>query len=421
MRQAIGGLGQTTKYSHDPAGNLTQIMDPLGHVTNEAYDALNRLVQTIDPNGGTASFAYDPKSRLAGVMDSRGLVTRYTHDGLDDVTSITSPDTGVTAKTYDAAGNVITSTDARGNTTAYSYDALNRVAKATLANGNAITYQYDQGPSGIGRLTSLTDPTGTTAWAYNRHGQVNLKQQRSGAVTLTERRTYTPATGQLASIAYPSGSMVLFSYDANGQVSAITDQPPGGGAANILLSHITYQPFGPAAAWLEGNGASYGRGFDLDGRITGLTLPAGDTIALSYDAASHISGMTETGLPAKGFGYDALGRLTAYTSGGATQTYTYDANGNRASYAATTPPVSLAYNVDPASNRLLGIGGGWTGSFTYDAAGNMLSYATPFSGYTFAYNVRNRLAESFVGAIGTTHLINGLGQRVSKVIAGFRS
>jgi RHS repeat-associated protein len=48
----------------------------------------------------------------------------------------------------------------------------------------------------------------------------------------------------------------------------------------------------------------------------------------------------------------------------------------------------------------------------------MLSYATPFSGYTFAYNVRNRLAVSSVGAIGTTHLINGLGQRVSKSIAG---
>ncbi|MGH6847124.1 MAG: RHS repeat-associated core domain-containing protein [Methylocella sp.] len=360
------------------------------------------------------AYAYDPESRLASVMDPRGLVTSYTHDGLDDVTAISSPDTGVTANTFDAAGNAATSTDARGDTTAYSYDALNRVTKAAFADGTAITYQYDQGAYGVGRLTSMSVPGGTTTWAYNIHGQVKLKQQTSGAVTLTTSLPHIAATGQLANIVYPSGSTVFFSYDANGRVSAIDDQPPGG-ARNSLLSQIVYQPFGPAASWREGNGAFYVRTFDQDGRIIGLALPGADTIALSYDAASHITGMTETGLPDKTFTYNRLNRVIDYASGTATQTYTYDPDGNRATYATNgTSPVALTYTYDTASNRLLGIGGSWKESFSYDANGSMLSHSSPFADLTYEYDARNRLALSSLGASGTTELINGLGQRTAK-------
>ena len=79
------------------------------------------------------------------------------------------------------------------------------------------------------------------------------------------------------------------------------------------------------------------------------------------------------------------------------------------------PPVSLSYNIDPASNRLAGIGGSWAGSFTYDATGNMLSYSTPYSGYSFSYDARNRQTQAFVGAIGTSWLVNGFGQRIGQM------
>ncbi len=108
-----------------------------------------------------------------------------------------------------------------------------------------------------------------------------------------------------------------------------------------------------------------------------MALPGADTIALGYDAASRITGRTETGQPAQNFGYDALDRLASYASGTATQTYTYDANGKRGELFRQCDAAGFA-------DRLLGISGSWAGSFTYDAAGNMLSYATPFSGYSFS-------------------------------------
>jgi YD repeat-containing protein len=424
LSQAIGALGQTTSYAYDTNGNLTGVTDPLGHATGAIYDPLNRLTGTTDPNGGMTGFSYDPLSRLAGVTDPRGLVTSYAYDGLDDLTSLGSPDTGLTAKTYDAAGNVLTSTDARGKTTTYSYDALNRVTQAAFADGTAIVYQYDQGAGGIGHLTGMSDAGGTTAWTYNVHGQVTSKQQTSARLTLATSRTYNAATGQLTGITYPSGSSILYSYDADGRVSAMNHRAPRG-ATSALLSKIAYQPFGPAASWLQGNGASYSRTFDQDGRVARLALPPSNAIALAYDAASRITGITETGLPAKAFGYDALNRVVNYASGTTAQTYAYDASGNRTASTKKVPPaatVALTYNYDKSSNRLLSIGGHWSTGFTYtenfayDANGNMLRHTSPFGDYTYTYNARNRRTQTYAGAYDTSDLINGLGERTAQTL-----
>jgi RHS repeat-associated protein len=404
----IGAQGQTAVYAYDKQGNRTAATDPLNHATNYAFDALNRLAEAIDPNGGTTFYGYDANDHLTSVTDPRNLQTTYTFDGLDDQLQLASPDAGVTANTFDVAGNVITSTDARGKTTTYSYDALNRRTGAAFVDGTRAVWQYDQGANGVGRLSKIADVTGSTRYSYDANGHVTQKIQTVGAVSLTTTYGYD-AGGRLASVTYPSGKQVVYAYDAAGRVSSLT----GGGT---LVAGVTYLPFGMAAGWTAGNGAAYRRTIDQDGQITGLALPAGANIALNYDAASHIIGRTETGFPAESFAYDALDRLATYASGAATQTYTYDANGNRASYLDNaTPPVSLAYNIDPASNRLLGISGSWAGSFTYDANGNMLSYATPFSGYSFSYDARNRQAKAFVGAIGTRWLVNGLGQRVAHI------
>jgi RHS repeat-associated protein len=408
LKETIGAEGQTTVYAHDKQGNLTTVTDPLNHVTNYAYDALNRVAEAIDPKGGTTLFGYNAHDDLKLVTDPRNLLTAYKWDGLDDQLQVASPDTGVTNRTFDAAGNVASSTDARGNTTTYSYDALNRRTKALFADGTSAAWHYDQGANGIGRLTKIRDVTGSTVYSYDANGHVTQKLQTAGAVTLTMTYGYDSG-GRLASVTYPSGKQIMYAYDAAGRVSGVTKN------GNTLATGVTYLPFSMAAGWTAGNGASYLRTFDLDGRITGLALPAADNIALGYDAASRITGRTETGFPAESFTYNALDSLHIYASGAATQTYTYDANGNRTGYATNaTPPVSLAYNIDPASNRLLGIGGSWTESFTYDAAGNMLSYSAPFADYSFAYDARNRQTEAFVGAIGTNWLINGLGQRIGQ-------
>ena len=54
---------------------------------------------------------------------------------------------------------------------------------------------------------------------------------------------------------------------------------------------------------LTGNGQTYTRGFDTDGRIASSTL-ATQTIAVGYDLASRINALT--GATTNTYGYDAL-------------------------------------------------------------------------------------------------------------------
>ena len=191
------------------------------------------------------------------------------------------------------------------------------------------------------------------------------------------------------------------------------EKPAGGGNVKVLTD-ATYQPFGPVASWVVGNGSTYIRGFDEDGRITALSLPAGDKLTLTYDAASRIKGVTETGLSAKTFTYDPTGRLLHYASGANTQTYAYDLAGNRRSFVSTgSTALNLTYSYPQTSNRLAGITGTGSGSFTYDAAGDTVM--TGGGTYEFTYDGRGRMSSSALGAFITSYVVNGIGQRTAKI------
>jgi RHS repeat-associated protein len=403
LAAAIGALGQTTAYAYDLNSNLLSVTDPLKHVTGYRYDALNRLAQTINPAGGLTDYHYDALDHLISVIDPRDLTTSYTWNGLDDQTGVKSPDTGATARAFDAAGNAVTSVDARGLTTSYKYDALSRLIQAVYAGGGTVAWGYDQGTYGIGHLTSMTDFSGSTKWAYDQHGRVISKPQTIGAKTYTTSMDYD-TVGRLADIAYPSGAVVVPSYDAAGRVSGLKS------GTTALLSSVSYLPFGPPEAWAQGNGAIYSRSFDLDGRIAGIGLGSG-TMAFAFDAASRITGITETGVPNKAFGYDALDRETGYTSSTTSLGYAYDANSNRTKVSGSS---SIAYSFAAASNRLLDSTGGATNTFTYDADGSTTVDNKSVTILSYSYDATERMVMAKTGAYATAYTNDGLGERVSR-------
>jgi RHS repeat-associated protein len=417
--QDIGAQNQTTSVYYDGNDNISAVYDPNNLATYFYYDGLNRLTRTYDAEGGSTSFGYDAESRLTSVADPRGLTTAYAVNGLDEQQAITSPDTGATNRTFDAAGNVLTSTDARGDTTTYAYDGLNRMIRQSTAGGQAITYAYDQGAGQIGHLTSMADSAEKTDWRYNAHGQLISKQVVAGGNTLMTQLTYTPATGRLLTMTYPSGSLLQYRYDADGRINGISRQPPGGGSASALISNVTYDPFGPATGWTDGNGAAYARAYDQNGRVRQISLPASDQINLTYDNGGRVTTLAETGLGADHFTYDNVNRVTGYANGSLSQSYRYDYDGNRVSFSATgANPVSLSYTYDNASNHLLSVAGSSSETYTYDADGNTLRHVTPSATYGFTYGARDRLSRVAVGSTAETYAIDGLGQRVTKTPAG---
>ncbi len=101
-----------------------------------------------------------------------------------------SPDTGTATYTYDAAGNRTSQTDARGVTASYTYDALNRLIAIRYPPpaGDDVEYAYDTPEDGcdpaerfaIGRLSRVTDASGSTAYCHDHRGNLTRKTQETG-------------------------------------------------------------------------------------------------------------------------------------------------------------------------------------------------------------------------------------------------
>lgn len=416
-----GALGQVTTYAYDGNGNRVKVVDPLGRATTYGYDALDRLTQTRDASQALVQYAYDPGGNLARVVDPRSVATAWGVDGLGNVVQQASPDTGVVSAAYDAAGNVRTRLNARGITATYTYDALQRATRIVYSKAGLSTlthdFEYDGGagaaPNAKGRLTKVSDATGSTSWTYDSQGRVVTKTQSIGTLLRTLRYDYN-GSGQLRRMTTPSGQVVDYAY-SNNRIASVS----ANGAT--ILANVYSTPFGPAGAWQWGNGAQTYRIHDTDGRLASWEFTAnGLTVlknVLGYDVASRVAAIGDPVRPANGQSYpsyDAADRLLrAETGSPATRvrTYTYDAGGNRQSSVLDGTVTTYAYT--SGTNRLASASGAARRSYVYNAVGNA-NVSGPF---TFAYDRAERLTQVTTGsAVVATYDVNALGQRVRKTV-----
>jgi len=407
----IGAQSQTTQYQYDAQGNLKQISDPLQHTTQFQFDALNRLTQTINATNHTTQQQYNNLDQVTQVTDPKSVATTYTTNGFGDVIQEISQDRGNTTYTYDSAGNIKTITDARGVKHTYTWDALSRPTKRThttvtgVPNITTLTWSYDSGTNGIGRLTGMTDQSGTTTYSYDAHGRLLAKTQvaKFSALSFTQSLSYQyDAAGRQQQVTYPSGVQITTSYGTDGRPNELRID------GNVLIGNITYHPFGEPKSWTWGNGQIYTRSFDLDGRPK--THPIGSDIRmLNYDAAGRITQTTDTNpIYNRSFDYDVNNRLTNQSDNTSFKIWRYDANSNRTQYDAGS--ATYAYTIAANSNRLQTAQGSVTRTYTYDAAGNPKSDGQT----TFTWNAGGKLATTLRGGKTHTYKYNAFDQRISK-------
>jgi YD repeat-containing protein len=162
--------GTIKEYGYDFEGNIAAVTDFEGHPTFYEYDTLNRLVKVVQPGNGTTSYDYDNHGNLVSVTDAENHETTFVYDDMARMVSTSSPDSGTAIYVYDAAGNLVTKTDAGSITVQYEHDLLNRLTAVWFPDsGQDILYGYDGGINGIGRRTSITDPSGIIDFEYNVH------------------------------------------------------------------------------------------------------------------------------------------------------------------------------------------------------------------------------------------------------------
>lgn len=407
----IGAQNQITQYQYDAQGNLKQIADPLSHATNFQFDTRNRLKQSTDPANGITQHTLDALDRITQVSDPRNINTQYTYNGFGDVTQEISQDRGTTTYTYDGAGNVKTITDARGVKHTYTLDALNRPTKRThttvagVPAATQLVWSYDTGANGIGRLTGMTDESGSTSFGYDIHGNLLTKMQiaKIGTINYTQTLSYQyDSFGRQNLMTYPSGTQISTTYGVDGRPTELRIN------GNLLLSNITYQPFGEPKSWVWGNNQAYSRSFDLDGRLKTHRVGS-DTRTLTYDVASRITQTADTNpVYNRSYDYDALDRLISQSDNSGFKLWGYDANSNRTS--TQIGATNYLYTLATSSNRLQTVAGPVMKTYTYDASGHPLSDGAT----AMTWNAAGKLATTVKNAKTHTYKYNALDQRVSK-------
>lgn len=402
--------GGNTQYGYDTNSNLTSMTDASSRETLRAYDALDRLTSIRDALLGSTQFAYDTQDNITRVTDPEGLVTQYTYNRFGDQLTLNSPDTGLTQYSYDAAGNRLTMTDARNVTVSYSYDALNRLTNVIYPDAALnITYSYDQGVNGVGRLTSITDGSGSTSYSYDARGNVTSLIQTVAGQSYTQTYSYN-AADRLTSMQTPGGRVISYNYDTSGRITQVSSEQDG--QTEVLANNIARLPFGPMSSMTLGNGMPKTRSYDLDYRVQNITDGGILTRNYGYSPVDNITAITDSINPALSqlFTYDDLDRLDFATGNYGDLSYSYDGVGNRLSLTedigGNTQTQSYVY--EASSHRLSEITG--ERAFQYDAVGNTLDNGLA----TFAYNDRNRMSETNSSSGITTYDHNALGQRVRK-------
>ena len=156
-------------YAYDPDGNVTSKANAHGSTDEYSYDGLNRLTGDNQDTVPYQTWDLDALGNMKTVTDGDGNTVSRTHDAQNRLTGL-----GTATLAYDADGN--TTTDEAGRTLAY--DAWNRLVEAKTGTTSLVRYAYD----GLGRRTTVTTPTGTTATYYDTAWQA-VEDDQAGHAT----------------------------------------------------------------------------------------------------------------------------------------------------------------------------------------------------------------------------------------------
>ena len=246
-----------------------------------------------------------------------------------------------TAYRYGRNGELLEVSDNRQRlSVAYKYDVMGRETERIFGNGVSQHTAYDK----AGRVILITEKSSNNillrgeGYVYDSLGRRSATVSHTGAVT---RYEYNPA-GQLAKVQYPDSPELRDLHEKEARQHGLHWQESVSGLSNGHLSSGEYTELSRLLVRMR-NGSGF--------------LPATQVFRV--------------------------------------ESYTYDANGNRAT--KTTAYGTITYSYD-AENRLVKTCGN-TGvgvEYAYDNNGNLLSQASSFTNAIYEYNPQNRMIRSRV-------------------------
>jgi RHS repeat-associated protein len=306
-----GGLAATRSYVYDGFARLCKSIEPESGANVQAYDAANNVAwrasglslpstSSCDYGGVSASrqiaYGYDTRNRLTSTSygdGSPGIGRSYYPDSLPyQVWSAGS------TWTYGYNNRRLRTVErlnfggADYNLT-WGLEAHGNVASLTYPDGGVLSYW----PDALGRPTQASG-FASGVW-YHPNSLIGGYTLANGiAHSSTQNTRGLPAQWRDAGVVQDA-----YGYDANANVTAITDQQEGISSRSMGYDGLDRLS---AANGIWGAGSF---GYDALDNLRSSTVGGRSAVA-TIDGANRLSALTVNGA-VQGFGYDANGNLTA--------------------------------------------------------------------------------------------------------------
>ena len=371
--EVIDQENNTIEYKYDFAEQphyLTEIIDPLDNrpVVRAQYLPNGRLEKVFDIDGDPIAFEYDLNSDTQIIRDANGIPTLYEYDDRGNVIRQVNQINGITHETrfhYDESNNLVEIADPNGNLTTFQYDKAGNLTSRTethepdILNPPTTYYTYNQ----YGQTTSIVLTTGASFnIEYDYRG--NLLSIEDGAGSIIESYVYDDR-GRLVQASDPfgttyydnfdvfgnprwmkdvSGEILTFAYDANGQLTRMTENP---GTPEETISTFTYDGLGRQDYVDYGNDIWIDYGYEgTDESWTTVDSPTIGHIERKFNDDGSLGGWITADNQEIVFKYNSTGQLeTEITPAGVT-TYTYDSLGRIKSVINETTGVETIMHYD---------------------------------------------------------------------------
>jgi RHS repeat-associated protein len=386
---AAGDSKHTTNYLYSNSSPYegaypTTIKNPLGQSTIMTYDSnIGRLASTEDPNLQIASFTYDNMWRIATVSYPDGGSATITHQETTFpftatlTKKITSSLNYSMTNTFDGMGRAseLLVTDLQGNIeTDTTYDANGR--KYTVSNPYRTTsdstygitsYVYDA----LGRTCVVVPPDGTAV------------ANTSCPATQPSNDVFTVYSGSSTTVTDQQGKSRKSQTDGLGRLTNVWEDPSSLNYETIY----TYDALDDLATILQGGSHSRSFAFDSLKRLTSSANPEAGTVTYTYDADSNVITKKDARTFTITYGYDVLNRMIGktYSNGDPAVSYSYDQTGCLG--------LSACYNI---GRRTAMTDAGGSETWAYDQMGRELAEQRITNSITkntsYTYNVDGSLA-----------------------------
>ncbi len=375
-------FGAVTSYEYDTSGNRVETIDPLSRISNLEYDAADRVIKAIDPLNQETFREYDSSGEIHTLHDTNGNLTVWEYDSRGDLILERDALGEIRRIERDALGRPSRRFNSRGQEIQYTYDFLGRMTKKLhYASG----VQYDYVYNALSDLTSVTGSDGTTTYGYTNRREVSSISYPNSATIMF---TYD-AIGNISTITYPDGQVVSYTYDRFNRIALPSQLRNKGGefmgfaeppkkitsaswaGENVTLSYdatslpttisrsngvVSSLTYGAANRCLEiahTTGTTTINGMSLQYNLAGELVQQSDSSTASFPSLNDNTGV-----------YNALNQISSWSG----NNYTYDKDGN---LTGTNGRFTAEYD---AENRLTSLErNGNTNTYGYNALGQRVS------------------------------------------------